>query len=52
MTANPISLSGNLLSGGVTKTLTGLTLNADNEVVISNVTPTGAITLAMDLVVR
>ena len=46
MTVNPTSLSGNLLSGGVTKTLTGLTLNADNDVVISNVTPTGAITLA------
>ena len=46
MTVNPTSLSGNLLSGGVTKTLTGLTLNADNDVVVSNVTPTGAITLA------
>ena len=46
MTVNPTSLSGNLLSGGVTKTLTGLTLNVDNDVVISNVTPTGAITLA------
>ena len=46
MTVNPTSLSGNLLSGGVTKTLTGLTLNVDNNVVISNVTPTGAITLA------
>ena len=46
MTVNPTSLSGNLLSGGVTKTLTGLTLNIDNDVVISNVTPTGAITLA------
>ena len=46
MTVNPTSLSGNLLSGGVTKTLTGLTLNIDNNVVISNVTPTGAITLA------
>ena len=46
MTVSPTSLSGNLLSGGVTKTLTGLTLNVDNNVVISNVTPTGAITLA------
>ena len=46
MTVNPTSLSGNLLSGGVTKTLTGLTLNVDNNVVISNVTPTGTITLA------
>ena len=46
MTVNPTSLSGNLLSGGATKTLTGLTLNIDNDVVISNVTPTGAITLA------
>ena len=46
MTVNPTSLSGNLLSGGVTKTLTGLTLNVDNDVVISNVTPIGAITLA------
>ena len=46
MTVNPTSLGGNLLSGGVTKTLTGLTLNVDNDVVISNVTPTGAITLA------
>ena len=46
MTVNPTSLSGNLLSGGVTKTLTGLTLNVDNDVVISNITPTGAITLA------
>lgn len=46
MTVNPTLLSGNLLSGGVTKTLTGLTLNVDNEVVVSNVTPTGAITLA------
>ena len=46
MTVNPTSLSGNLLSGGVTKTLTGLALNIDNEVVVNNVTPTGAITLA------
>ena len=46
MTVNPTSLSGNLLSGGATKTLTGLTLSVDNDVVISNVTPTGAITLA------
>lgn len=46
MTVNPTSLSGNLLSGGVTKTLTGLTLNVDNNVAISNVTPTEAITLA------
>lgn len=46
MTVNPTSLSGNLLSGGVTKTLTGLTLNVDNDVVISNVTPIGDITLA------
>ena len=46
MTVSPTSLSGNLLSGGVTKTLTGLTLNVDNNVVVSNVTPTGAITLA------
>ena len=46
MTVNPTSLSGNLLSGGVTKTLTGLTLNVDNNVVISNVAPTGTITLA------
>ena len=45
MTVNPTSLSGNLLSGGVTKTLTGLTLNVDNNVVVNNVTPTGAITL-------
>ena len=46
MTVSPTSLSGNLLSGGVTKTLTGLTLNVDNDVVVSNVIPTGAITLA------
>ena len=46
MTVNPTSLSGNLLSGGVTKTLAGLTLNVDNDVVINDVTPTGAITLA------
>ena len=46
MTVNPTSLSGNLLSGGVTKTLAGLTLNVDNDVVINDATPTGAITLA------
>lgn len=42
---NPSILSGNVLSGGVSLTTTGMTLNQDNNITLENRTPTTTLTI-------